>query len=218
MRKILLVLGDMLSGKTSLCKSLFSRLTALSLKPYAIVEENERDDLGIPVKLFLHELNTGKISLLGTREASRHQAPTEASKYTKSTLPKSLQASSPLIACARENYGPFKFSAEVFVEAASRLTSAWNDGFSPIILDEVGPLELLERAGFREWLIWALSQKDCFLVISMRPGLKSSFMDLIDANTLDAQGLAIKSFSFAELNDEKMLEALSKEILRHCHD
>jgi len=203
MRKILFILGDMRSGKTSTCKSLFSRLTDLSLKPYALVEENERDDAGIPVKLFLHELNSGRISLLGTRDPPGED-------------PRENPADQSL-APAKEGYGPFDFSAEAFGEAVYGLEAAWCDGFSPIILDEVGPLEVLGHAGFREWLLRALSREHCFLVISMRPGLVGAFMDLMDANIPDARDIDAGSFSLEELDPEKMLDALSKVILRHCH-
>ena len=186
MKKILFVLGDKLSGKTSVCKSLFSRLTDLSLKPYALVEENERDEAGIPVKLFLHELNSGAISPLGARTS-------------------------------QGKYGPFEFREKAFDEAEGRLRSAWHEGFSPIILDEVGPLEIPALAGFWKWLAWALSQENYLLVVSMRPGLIGTFLDLVDSSVPDAGNIEIRSFSLAELNQEKMLRALSKEILLHCH-
>ena len=196
MRKILLVLGDMLSGKTSLCKNLFTHLTDLSLKPYALVEENERDEAGIPVKLFLHELNSGAISPLGTRTARGSGSPP--------TSPK-------------EKYGPFEFREKAFEEAGDRLQSAWREGFSPIILDEVGPLEIPARAGFWQWLVWVLSREDCLLVVSMRPGLAGAFLDLVDSTIPDAGNIGIRGFSLARQNREKTLRALSDEILLHCH-
>lgn len=204
MRKIVFILGDMLSGKTSTCKSLYSRLNDLSMKPYALVEESERNNAGIPMKLSLHELNSGRIFLLGTRDP-----PDELAREDPGEPP---------LAPSKENYGPFKFSAEVFEEAEYRLESAWHDGFCPIILDEVGPLEVLVQAGFWKWLALALSREHCFLVVTMRPGLIGIFMDLMNANIPDARKIAARSFSLVALNPEKMLEALSKEILRHCHE
>ena len=196
MRKILLVLGERLSGKTSVCKNLFSRLNNLSLRPYALVEENERDGAGIPVKLFLHELNSGAISPLGARTSRREGGPP---------------------ASPEGRYGPFEFLEKAFDEAGDRLQSAWRGGFSPIILDEVGPLEIPALAGFWKWLAWALSRENYLLVVSMRPGLADSFLDLVDSSIPDAGNIETRSFSLAGLNQEKMLQALSKEILLHCH-
>jgi len=187
MRKIWLIIGDMRSGKTSLCKSLYLRLNDLSLKPYALVEENERDDRGIPTRLILHELTSGRKALLGTRKAS-----------------------------AQEKYDPFQFSREAFKEAAIGLTSALHDGFSPVILDEVGPLEVLRHDGFWNWLLWALGQKNCLLVISIRPGLENAFIELVRSVFLGTSSIDIKSFSLAELDAKKMLAGLSKEILQYC--
>jgi hypothetical protein len=184
MRKIWLIIGDRLSGKTSLCKSLYTRFIDLSLKPYAIVEENERDDRGIPIRLILHELTTGQKTMLGTRMAS-----------------------------TQEDYGPFSFAEGAFGEAAQGLTTALRDGFSPIILDEVGPLEVLGHGGFWNWLSWAIGQENCFLVISIRPGLESAFIELVNSVSLAASGIDIKKFYLGTRTQKKILADLSKEML-----
>lgn len=76
---------------------------------------------------------------------------------------------------AREGSGPFEFSTETFRWMEDGLALASRSRRDIIIVDEVGPLEILEGKGLRPVLDMLIRRRSNPLVVSLRPSLVEPF-------------------------------------------
>ncbi len=139
----ILLVGPMASGKTSLCKKLYAAMKAEGINPFALVEENLRNEAGYPIELWYSELGTGKRRFLGRR------------------------------ADAFPALSPFVFDPAAFAWADGRIHKAVEEGCGALILDELGPLELQRNGGIMPSLEWALTTASCPIVLTLRPDLEA---------------------------------------------
>lgn len=189
MRKLMIITGPMRSGKTRLCQELFIILKQDSLSPFSITEENIRDAAGIPISLSLRDEETRETMALGSRE----EGP----------------------ALPGRPYGAFRFSSEAFAWADARVRAAVARGCGPVIIDEIGPLEVHEEKGFFGTLEWVAENGSSPLLITIRPELEEAFLAKRSPQWRDKLAgmypLTATSFS-------RTLEALSGDVFRHCQD
>ena len=189
MRRLMIITGPMRSGKTRFCRELFRILRQDSLSPFSITEENARDAAGIPISLSLRDEETGETMALGSR------------------------ADGP--ALPGRPYGAFRFSGEAFAWADAKVRAAVARGCGPIIIDEIGPLEVNEGGGFSGTLEWAAENGDCPLLLTLRPELEDAFLakcsPLWKSNLAGVYPLSATAFS-------RTLEAVSGDVFRHCQD
>ncbi|MHB0896971.1 MAG: nucleoside-triphosphatase [Spirochaetales bacterium] len=189
MRKLMIITGPMRSGKTRFCRELFSILRQDSLSPFSITEENARDAAGIPISLSLRDEETGETMALG----SRAEGP----------------------ALPGRPYGAFHFSGEAFAWADARVRAAVARGCGPVMLDEIGPLEVREGGGFSGTLEWVIENGECPLLLTLRPELEQAFLakrsSLWRSNLAGIYPLSATSFN-------RMLKVVSSDVSRHCQD
>lgn len=154
MRKLILVTGPMRAGKTSLCKALFSILEQKCTRPFAIIEENQRDGQGIPHTIVLRDLGGDESMPLASRKP----------------LPSA-------------GYPPFDFCPEAFAWAMDRLKTAIEQGCGPVILDEIGALETRQGGGFLMAAAWAMDHGKEPLVMTIRPERVDSLLERLSSMT-----------------------------------
>lgn len=189
MRQLILLAGPMRSGKTTFCKALFPLIARESHSAFAIVEENQRDAEGIPVSLSLRNLGTGETFYLG----SRGQEPREFGKP----------------------YPPFTFSAEAFSWAESNLMKAVGECDCPVLIDEIGPLEVRGGGGFFRMVEWAIENGTCPLLVTIRPDLVEAFIDRLSSSSGMPEH---KRFSISSLSFDRTLRSVFNEVFRHCQE
>ncbi len=209
MRELVLVTGSMRAGKTSLCKALFRILRQKTARPFGIIEENRRDDRGIPLVIDLLDLATGESIAFASRKA----------------VPEGLSQER---ASPGNGYPPFAFRAEAFAWAMDRLKAAIEGGCGPVILDEIGALEIRQGGGFLKVAVWAMDHGESPLVLTLRPEFEESLLVRLSAMTAtgpakrfraddsDAETLAstIADYLFSIARPVKGLYSKSRNLLK----
>jgi hypothetical protein len=116
----------------------------------------------------------------------------------------------------REGAKPFVFDAAVFAWMDSLLRSALTNDGSPLIMDEVGPLEILEGKG-----LWApldallRGEYRHPLILSVRPSLLSRLADFLTARA--GGRYKIRIIEIGAMKDaEDLVESIADEIFCHC--
>jgi hypothetical protein len=155
MSDLILVHGAMRSGKTTFCRNLHARFERAYLertwpdRPFAVIEENERDADGLPVLLRFNRLG-----------------PVPEGEAASMELGQRLPGS-----CQGGRRG-FSFRAEAFGRVRAQLSGALAQGCNPVILDEIGRLEAQEGKGLFDCLSLltdtARGRGDLLTVLSMR--------------------------------------------------
>jgi nucleoside-triphosphatase THEP1 len=184
----------MASGKTSLCKLLFHAMEDSNLKPFAIIQENRRDAKGYPVALRLIELPGGKECFLGARAGNVEEL------YSGEGSGKELK--------------PFVFERSAFAWATTEIAQALAKDCGALIIDEIGPLEVLEGGGLMTALEAAAKAERVPLIVSLRPSLEEKLM-LRLSRFPSRQILRIATDCSKGKND---LFPLIQTIIRHCQD
>ncbi len=178
--------GPLASGKTGVCVRLHHRLGAAGYQPSGIVQENSRNETGFPVGIRFRHLSSGAAWAWTERDPGR-------------TPP-----------------APFDFPDEPLARAVECLSRDAEEGFRPLILDEIGLLELVERKGFIEWLLDYLRREDAFLVASLRAGREEALNRLLGEKSLFADAPRLEVFSVTRESRETCLDSLYNWVLRHC--
>lgn len=190
MRNLILIFGSMRSGKTSLCKALFHILQQKSARPFGIIEENQRDGRGIPLVINLRDLAKDESMALASRKP----------------LP---DGDIPDGASPGEEYPPFNFNEEAFSWAMDRLKDAIAKGCGPVILDEIGALEIRQGGGFLKAVVWAMDHGDAPLVLTLRPELEESLLERLSSMTATGP---VKRFQTGDVDAETMASAIADDI------
>jgi nucleoside-triphosphatase THEP1 len=147
MRTLYLVSAPRGFGKTSFCEALHANLTHFGLFPCSIVEKSERNAQGIPFCIELKNLETGERMVFAKRKAADNAGA----------------------------YPSFLFDDSAFAWAGLKLTEAIAEARKPIILDEVGPLEIEYSKGFAPIVLELLNTFEGPLVLTIRPSLLEKF-------------------------------------------
>ena len=194
MAPLVLLLGPMASGKTSLCTLLFQTMADRSMNPYAIIQENRRSPQGYPVELSLVELPGGEKRFLGVREGFSGTGPFDDTAGTA--------------------LKPFAFDHSAFAWASAKLEQALAEGRGILILDEIGPLELQKGEGLMPALEKAARAETLTLVLSLRPNLEKQLLRCLP-NLVSRRLLRIY---LGQHRDENELFFTVSDIIRHCQD
>lgn len=181
-----LISGPMASGKTVVCTRLYKKLIEAGYPASGIVQETLRNKTGLPVSISFRHLSSGDLWQWTERDPAR----------------------SPPV--------PFDFPEEPLVAAIDRLARDNTAGCFPIILDEIGLLEIRDGKGFLTWLLDYLRQPDSCLVASLRAGREEGLLEFLDKAGLHRECLVIKVFQVEEKNRESCFASVSNWVFRHC--
>lgn len=191
---LVLLLGPMASGKTSLCKSLFKTMADAAMKPFAIIQENRRNPEGYPLELRLVELPGGEERFLAARGVFKAEQQSGEGN-------------------GRE-LNPFVFEKPAFVWACAKINQALAEGCGALIVDEIGPLEVFKGDGLMPALEEAANAEGLLLILSLRPSLEEALLGRLPKLTARPR-MRVLPDRFREKNE---LLFLSKDIIRHCQD
>jgi len=158
--RILIITGERNSGKTFLCQNLFSALQELDVECAGCLETSSRDSRGVPYRIFLYDLRSG------VEYSAAYRSP--------------------------ESKEPFHFSPEAFARIRESVLAYKKPEFQyslvhtmyrreMYIIDEIGPLELLQNKGHTtlcETILAAYSAADC-VVLTVRPRLVLNLKEFI---------------------------------------
>jgi hypothetical protein len=197
MRGVTLILGGMRSGKTLFCEKLYREFSDRGAPAYALIEENERDQAGVPVRLWFREPTTEARWDLGERLPSEGRGTGHGTGGDRDVL------SGP------RDYPPFRFSPSAFAIAASRLEAAFRGGKCPLIVDELGSLEMREDAGLWPWLSSALREPNFSFFLSMRPELEATFLGRSESLGLNARVYSLETLRLDGLEKRERDELAS---------
>jgi nucleoside-triphosphatase THEP1 len=115
----------------------------------------------------------------------------------------------------RKGSQPFVFDAAVFAWMDNIFRSALKSDAFPLLVDEVGPMEILEGKGLWAPLDALLREYRHPLIISVRPSLLSRLADL--AATKAGERSKIRIIEIGAMKDAKDLaESIADEIFCHC--
>ncbi len=201
MPPLILIVGPMASGKTSLCKFLFRAMAEEGLNPYAIIQENRRDPEGYPTELRLVEFPGGEGRFLGRRGTSEPRGGMFGERRFEEGE-------------SRREKRPFIFENSAFVWASGRIRSALAQGCGILIVDEIGPLEVHSGGGLAPALEAAAECEGLPLIASTRPSLERELLRRIP-------GFGARPLLRIVANpdrDARDLFFLSRDIIRHCQD
>jgi nucleoside-triphosphatase THEP1 len=154
---ILVLSGDCGAGKTTACREATRIAAGRGLSVGGVLCPSRRDSTGAPVEIEVEALATGERRLLASRERDLGGArwPPEAGRG-------------------------FSFSADCFAWALGILDEDLDGGTDLLILDEIGPLELVLHAGF--WLflekLESVESRRGLLVATVRPSLVDALSSL----------------------------------------
>lgn len=190
MRDLIVLKGAMRAGKTTFCRALYRELSKTPLRPFAIVEENTRDREGYPLSLFLRDLGSGE----GIALASRPRAASRAGSRSRI---------------------PFVFSEQAFAWAEAKIKKAVAEGAGPVIIDEIGPLEALDRGGFWDTLPWVMERGEYPLLLTLRPELERPVVDGLKAAIGD---FSLRGFVLDSAESQNVSESFFKRIFCHCQE
>ncbi len=109
---------------------------------------------------------------------------------------------------------PFVFEASAFAWASEKIEHALAEGCQVLILDEIGPLEILGQGGLMPALEKAAAAETPALVLSLRPSLEEQLRrrlpDLASKKTL--------RILLDRSRDENETFFIVQNIIRHCQD
>lgn len=183
MKRCVLISGDRCSGKTETCRKLFLLMRDMGMDPYGIIEESERDGSGIPLSLRFRELTTGKEVLLGRRAARGDGG----------------------------SYPPFIFRRNAIAWANSAIDSRMASAGGPILLDEIGPLELTRKRGLLPAVNRMAGDAKRHIIMTVRTDLLS-LMEAMLAERLDG-GFRLSAFSLGGRQDREAAGAAVRSII-----
>ncbi len=201
MSALVLIVGPIASGKTSLCKILFRAMREERLDPYAIIQENRRDSERFPLELRLIELPGGEQRFLGRRNVGAQGGNAAGNGGSD----------------RREIYRgrePFVFDDSAFAWASDKIRDAAARGREILIIDEVGPLEIQTGRGLMPALAMASKLGDMHLVLSVRPALEEELLRWLP----ELRSRPILRIAPTPDLDEQELVSLSRDIIRHCQN
>ncbi|TXT48685.1 MAG: hypothetical protein FD137_927 [Spirochaetes bacterium] len=116
---------------------------------------------------------------------------------------------------AREGSRPFIFDQSVFNWMDEYLRNALKYNVSPLLVDEVGPLEILEGKGLWAPLDILLKEYGQPIILSVRPSLLSPLADLLAARTGERHKFRV--IDVAAIKEAKeAAENIAEEIFCHC--
>ena len=143
-RPVLILTGEIGVGKTTACRKAAKQAVCMGLSSGGILTPPIYED-GRKTGFFAEDLKTGEQWPLGT-------------KGTGSDLKGPV-------------FGIYRFSIDGFSKAYGTLKTAVVERCDLIVLDEIGPLEIVHKKGFWRILRPLFDQKNAFLLLVVRPSL-----------------------------------------------
>lgn len=186
MASLALITGLIGSGKTTICSSLYGILLDSGYPVSGLVQKTERNEYGFPTRIGFHDLSTGKYWPWAERESGFPTPP------------------------------PFVFPEQPLALAIACLSRAAEEGKRPIILDEIGLLEIESGIGFLGWVLGYLGRDDACLIASLRKGRAESFLKIIADASPRGKQLESSVFGIEGENGDSYLRSALDWTLRHC--
>ncbi len=143
-RPALILTGKIGIGKTTACRKTVEKAAGRGLSAGGILTPPIVDD-GKKTGFYAEDLRTGKRWVLGTRDTG-------------------AGIEGPV-------YGIYRFSIDGFKKAYGTLKTAVVERCDLIVLDEIGPLEIVHKKGFFRILGPLFDQEDAYLLLVVRPSL-----------------------------------------------
>jgi len=181
-----LIAGPIGSGKTTICSSLYDSLLSSGYPVSGLIQETERNENGLPIRIGFRDLATRKSWPWTERQSSFPIPP------------------------------PFVFPEQPLQKAIARLSEAAAEGRRPLILDEIGLLEIESEKGFLAWVREYLSHEDSFLIASVRKGREESLLNILVDKAPERKSLEAGVFEIEGKNRDACLDSALKWTLRHC--
>jgi nucleoside-triphosphatase THEP1 len=186
MASLALITGPIGSGKTTICSSLYVRLRDAGYLVSGLIQETRRNENGLPIRIDFRALSTGK-SWPWTERKSGDPCPS-----------------------------PFMFPEQPLQEALACLSQAEAENRYPLILDEIGLLEIERGIGFLKWVESYLEHENSFLIASLRNGREKCFLEIIADKASHGKPLQASVFEIEGKNREACLNSALNWTLRHC--
>ncbi len=181
-----IISGTIASGKTGVCVGLYHRLREAGYASSGIIEETSRNKTGLPVSIRFRHLSTETV--WAWTERNPDQIP----------------------------QAPFDFPEAPLARAVECLSRDAAAGSRPLLLDEVGLLEIREGKGFGEWLIDYLRREDAFLIVSVRAGREDALFKILGGAGIHDDALSPEVFRITEESRKTCLDSVYNWVLRHC--
>ena len=144
-KPVLILTGEIGSGKTTACRKAVKKSEEKGLKGGGILTPPIYTEKKKKSGFFAEDLKTGEKWVLGTRDlGSDIKGPV---------------------------YGIYRFSIDGFKKAYGVLKKAVVERCGLIVLDEIGPLEIVHKKGFWRILETLFDVKDAYLLLVVRPSL-----------------------------------------------
>lgn len=177
-----LITGALGSGKTTICSSLFTGLRSAGYPAAGIVEMVSRNEDGLPIKISFRDLST-------------HEEWLWTERVSGLPLPQ-----------------PFTFPEEPLERAIALLSALASEKRCPLILDEIGLLEIESGKGFLKWILDYLHREDSILIASLRKGREEALLRHLSG----WKPLIVQSFECMENARAACLDAALKWTVQHC--
>ena len=143
-KPVLILTGKIGSGKTTACRKAVKNTAGKGLKAGGILTPPIYEN-GKKTGFYAEDLGTGERWILGSKDTGPGSTGTV--------------------------FGLYRFLISGFARAFGVLKTAMADHCSLIVLDEIGPLEIVHKKGFWRMLETLFDVKDAYLLLVVRPSL-----------------------------------------------
>ena len=143
-KPVLILTGKIGTGKTTACRKAVKKAVEKGLKAGGILTPPIYED-GKKTGFYAEDLSTGERWVLGSKDTDPGAAGTV--------------------------FGMYRFLISGFARAYGVLKTAMADRCGLIVLDEIGPLEVVHKKGFWRILEPLFDHKDAYLLLVVRPSL-----------------------------------------------
>lgn len=151
---VVILVGERGLGKTSLCRAIAASLEGLGIGVGGILSPSGRDAAGMPREVWAEDLARGERRMLASRNSDLGGP------------------SWPGPTAGVPDRPPISFSDECFSWAIAVLHREFEEARGLVIVDEIGPLELLRGGGFLPFLEHAAGNPaGASLLLTVRPSL-----------------------------------------------
>jgi nucleoside-triphosphatase THEP1 len=180
-KKLLILTGPIGIGKSTITRKVYELAVSRGYKISGVISPPLYDENGIKVGFFAEDISSGERWILGRNDNA-------------------VSLKGPV-------WGKYTFSEEGFEKAVRALKRAHSDGCDLLILDEVGPLELLCGKGFRPFLELLTGETVTNLLIVVRPSLIKEVLKVLNRKDI--------ALFHADIENRDRLPANIVDELRH---
>ncbi|UCB46486.1 MAG: hypothetical protein JSV25_03415 [Spirochaetota bacterium] len=156
--KLIILTGHTGIGKSSICRRVCALASEKGYRISGILSPPLYDDSGLKVGFLAEKISDGE-------------------KWELARNDNNPSAKGPV-------WGQYTFSEKGFRKAVRALKQGLSGKFDLIVLDEVGPLELLQGKGFRPFMDLLVKENQTDLLIVVRPTLIKEIQEVLKRNDI----------------------------------